>query len=113
MEVSMPTGSLCAERNVIGTALSADITLRREDIKLVAVYSASMPVPTAVTSQSLLQRTGSANSVLERSASYTSTVGTGNCFSQGPGKCCSVMHFATKAIHSTASESYFGAIKSY
>ena len=39
----MPTGSLCAERNVIGTALSADITLRRQDIKIVAVYSASMP----------------------------------------------------------------------
>lgn len=40
MEVSMPTGSLCAERNVIGTALAADLSLRREHLKLIAVYSA-------------------------------------------------------------------------
>jgi hypothetical protein len=53
MEVSMPTGSLCAERNVIGTALSDDITLRREDIKMVAVYAASMPLPAQI------NRTGS------------------------------------------------------
>lgn len=39
MEVSMPTGSLCAERNVIGSALADDITLTRKDIKVVAVYS--------------------------------------------------------------------------
>jgi hypothetical protein len=39
MEVSMPTGSLCAERNVIGNALSDDLTLARKDIKVVAVYS--------------------------------------------------------------------------
>jgi hypothetical protein len=63
MEVSMPTGSLCAERNVIGTALSADITLRREDIKLVAVYAASMPAPTP------MHRTASTSSALERSSS--------------------------------------------
>ncbi len=43
MEVSMPTGSLCAERNVIGSALSDDITLRRRDLKLIAVYSATIP----------------------------------------------------------------------
>ena len=40
MEVSMPTGSLCAERNVIGSALADDITLRRQDLKMIAVYSA-------------------------------------------------------------------------
>jgi cytidine deaminase len=40
MEVSMPTGSLCAERNVIGSALAGDITLRRQDIVGVAVLSA-------------------------------------------------------------------------
>ncbi len=40
MEVSMPTGSLCAERNVIGSALADDITLRRQDLKVIAVYSA-------------------------------------------------------------------------
>eukprot|EP01038_Epipyxis_sp_PR26KG_P015957 gene15957-21652_t len=42
MEVSMPTGSLCAERNVIGSALASDITLTRKDIKMIAVYSASI-----------------------------------------------------------------------
>ena len=39
MEVSMPTGSLCAERNCIGTALSSDFTLQRRDIQMVAVLS--------------------------------------------------------------------------
>ena len=39
MEVSMPTGSLCAERNVIGSALADDLTLRRQDLKVIAVYS--------------------------------------------------------------------------
>ena len=43
MEVSMPTGSLCAERNVIGSALADDITLKRQDLKVIAVYSAFMP----------------------------------------------------------------------
>jgi hypothetical protein len=39
MEVSMPTGSLCAERNVIGTALATNPDLRREDLKMVAVLA--------------------------------------------------------------------------
>jgi hypothetical protein len=39
MEVSMPTGSLCAERNVIGTALAANPALKREDLKLIAVLA--------------------------------------------------------------------------
>ena len=39
MEVSMPTGSLCAERNVIGTALAQNPSLRRQDLKMVAVLS--------------------------------------------------------------------------
>ena len=43
MEVSMPTGSLCAERNVIGSAFADDVTLRRRDLKLIAVYSALPP----------------------------------------------------------------------
>lgn len=34
-----PTGSLCAERNVIGTALAANPGLRREDLMMVAVLS--------------------------------------------------------------------------
>jgi len=37
MEVSMPTGSLCAERSAIGSALGSDLTLRRRDIIGVAV----------------------------------------------------------------------------
>jgi len=43
MEVSMPTGSLCAERNVIGTALATDPSLRREDLRMVAVLSLPLP----------------------------------------------------------------------
>jgi len=39
MEVSMPTGSLCAERNVIGTALATNPGLRREDLMMVAVLA--------------------------------------------------------------------------
>lgn len=43
MEVSMPTGSLCAERNAIGSALAADLTLKREDLKVISVYSVCFP----------------------------------------------------------------------
>mmetsp|Transcript_19651 Transcript_19651/g.27791 ORF Transcript_19651/g.27791 Transcript_19651/m.27791 type:complete len:730 (-) Transcript_19651:183-2372(-) len=39
MEVSMPTGSLCAERNVIGTALAANPDLKREYLSMVAVLA--------------------------------------------------------------------------
>lgn len=39
MEVSMPTGSLCAERNVIGSALAENPALRREDLKVIAVLA--------------------------------------------------------------------------
>eukprot|EP00930_Biecheleria_cincta_P050100 TRINITY_DN35285_c0_g1_i1.p1 TRINITY_DN35285_c0_g1~~TRINITY_DN35285_c0_g1_i1.p1 ORF type:complete len:538 (+),score=86.98 TRINITY_DN35285_c0_g1_i1:96-1709(+) len=39
LEVSMPTGSLCAERNVIGTAFATDPSLRREDLRAVAVLA--------------------------------------------------------------------------
>ena len=41
-KVSMPTGSLCAERNVIGTALATNVGLRREDLKAVAVLAVSL-----------------------------------------------------------------------
>ena len=43
MEVSMPTGSLCAERNVIGTALASDPGLKREDLLMVAVLAVPLP----------------------------------------------------------------------
>jgi hypothetical protein len=36
----MPTGSLCAERNVIGSALADNLGLRRKDFRVLAVYSA-------------------------------------------------------------------------
>jgi len=39
MEVSMPTGSLCAERSVIGSALAQNPDLKREDLKLIAVLA--------------------------------------------------------------------------
>jgi len=39
MEVSMPTGSLCAERNVIGTALASNPKLKRQDLKCIAVLA--------------------------------------------------------------------------
>jgi cytidine deaminase len=39
MEVSMPTGSLCAERNVIGSALSQFPSLKRQDLKVIAVLA--------------------------------------------------------------------------
>ena len=42
MEVSMPTGSLCAERNVIGTALANNIELRRSDLLMVAVLAVTL-----------------------------------------------------------------------
>lgn len=47
MEVSMPTGSLCAERNVIGTALADNPTLKRHHLKTIAVLS----VPPTSTNQ--------------------------------------------------------------
>jgi cytidine deaminase len=50
MEVSMPTGSLCAERNAIGSALAADLTLRRRDLKIVAVLSLSFKAAGATAS---------------------------------------------------------------
>mmetsp|Transcript_21870 Transcript_21870/g.45984 ORF Transcript_21870/g.45984 Transcript_21870/m.45984 type:complete len:985 (-) Transcript_21870:97-3051(-) len=43
MEVSMPTGSLCAERNAIGTALASDPGMKREDLIMVAVLAVPMP----------------------------------------------------------------------
>jgi hypothetical protein len=39
IEVSMPTGSLCAERNCIGSAIASDPTIMRQHIKMIAVLS--------------------------------------------------------------------------
>ena len=58
MEVSMPTGSLCAERNVIGTALASNPKLKRQDLKCIAVLAVPQPskeesIPRAPRSTSL------------------------------------------------------------
>lgn len=45
MEVSLPTGSLCSERNAIGTALSQNPRLLRKHIRMVAVLSLAPPKP--------------------------------------------------------------------
>lgn len=42
MEVSMPTGSLCAERCAIGQALARDPSLRREHMRQIAVLSVGL-----------------------------------------------------------------------
>ena len=42
VEVSMPTGTLCAERNAIGNALAADQSVGRSDMLAVAVLSVSL-----------------------------------------------------------------------
>lgn len=43
-EVSMPTGSLCAERNAIGSALASDPTLTRRSLKMIAVLGLNLGV---------------------------------------------------------------------
>mmetsp|Transcript_20652 Transcript_20652/g.25041 ORF Transcript_20652/g.25041 Transcript_20652/m.25041 type:complete len:123 (+) Transcript_20652:939-1307(+) len=45
VEVSMPTGSLCSERNVIGTALASDQAYRRIDFRMIAVLSMTLDLP--------------------------------------------------------------------
>ena len=42
VEVSMPTGTLCAERNAIGNALGDDQSVRRSDMIAIAVLSVSL-----------------------------------------------------------------------
>ncbi|OQR94652.1 hypothetical protein ACHHYP_01016 [Achlya hypogyna] len=44
-EVSMPTGSLCAERNAIGSALANDPTLHRNALKMIGVLSVNLAPP--------------------------------------------------------------------
>jgi cytidine deaminase len=50
MEVSMPTGSLCAERNAIGSALAMNPNLKRQDLKMIAVLAVP---PVVLESQSV------------------------------------------------------------
>lgn len=68
MEVSMPTGSLCAERNVIGTALASNPALKREDLKMVAVLA----VPIHHMQQQTQETTTTRPSDMPRSSSLAS-----------------------------------------
>jgi len=64
MEVSMPTGSLCAERNVIGTALADNPSLKRQDLKMIAVLAVPNPKqPESSTKNLGRQRVQSLNSI--------------------------------------------------
>ena len=49
MEVSMPTGSLCAERNAIGSALADDLGLMRQHLKIISVLSLNLPTASTTT----------------------------------------------------------------
>uniref|UniRef100_A0A7S3L099 Uncharacterized protein n=1 Tax=Amphora coffeiformis TaxID=265554 RepID=A0A7S3L099_9STRA len=61
MEVSMPTGSLCAERNVIGSALAANPELKREDLKSIAVLA--IPTLEEMVAEKTIRRVDSSASV--------------------------------------------------
>ena len=81
MEVSMPTGSLCAERNAIGSALGQDLTLRRKDILGVAVLGTKLSIGTGVSTSGLtsppespgMSRSGSWNALQEAAETSPST----------------------------------------
>jgi cytidine deaminase len=47
----VPTGSLCAERNAISTAVSIDPTLRRRDFRMIAVVGVPLNPPDSVRRQ--------------------------------------------------------------
>ncbi|KAI9990025.1 hypothetical protein PInf_020331 [Phytophthora infestans] len=60
-EVSMPTGSLCAERNAIGSALASDPTLTRRALKMIAVLGLNLTAggnSSSVTSPTASEDTG-------------------------------------------------------
>jgi len=42
VEVSMPTGTLCSERNAIGSALASDPSLRRQEFRMIGVLSVDL-----------------------------------------------------------------------
>ncbi|POM78292.1 Hypothetical protein PHPALM_4191 [Phytophthora palmivora] len=58
-EVSMPTGSLCAERNAIGSALASDPTLTRRALKMIAVLGLNLTAGgSIITSPTASERDG-------------------------------------------------------
>jgi cytidine deaminase len=72
MEVSMPTGSLCAERSAIGSALASKPNLKRQDLKLIAVLAVP-PVEVIVDSVTMegrgsMRRVPSYSSIVEESS---------------------------------------------
>ncbi|KAF4324344.1 hypothetical protein BBO99_00001890 [Phytophthora kernoviae] len=70
-EVSMPTGSLCAERNAIGSALASDPTLTRRSLKMIAVLGLNLAEFATSTSNEVLPiriHLGSAGSIQSASA---------------------------------------------
>jgi hypothetical protein len=69
MEVSMPTGSLCAERNVIGTALADNPALKREDLKLIAVLA--VPQTEEITTAKSMKRSDSNISMAESESEHS------------------------------------------
>jgi len=78
MEVSMPTGSLCAERNAIGSALADDLGLMRHHLKLLAVLGLHLPpdrggaaTVIASTSEGGLESTGTSPASSPRAASLS------------------------------------------
>jgi cytidine deaminase len=70
MEVSMPTGSLCAERNVIGTALAENPSLKREHLKMIAVLAVRQPEPQPQTNTNILHKSGSTVSVIDNASDH-------------------------------------------
>ena len=69
MEVSMPTGSLCAERNVIGTALADNPSLKRQDLKVIAVLAVpNSRQPLSAPTNSGIPRPQSMNSIASQAS---------------------------------------------
>jgi len=92
MEVAMSTGSLCAERNVIGSALADDVTLRRQDMKFIAVYSATLP-----NKRPLRPEEGGVMAAGPKRRDSIDSAGSGSSWGEGsPGAC-------SQDPHSTAS----------
>lgn len=63
-EVSMPTGSLCAERNAIGSALASDPTLRRHALKMIGVLSLNLAETNAVVASTTKTTTATATATV-------------------------------------------------
>ena len=83
MEVSMPTGSLCAERNVIGTALASNPKLKRQDLKCIAVLA--VPQPPKAGNPPPAPRTASLGSASDYNAGGSNKSSRHNSIDEGKG----------------------------